>query len=279
MRFGKSPSITRRKAATVGVIVLALAVTMSLDLTGEKHAPSERAAPPRSAVSTVPASGRSTTTSAPAAARARRVATSQVDRITAYDRPSRTAHALATLSRTTDYGVPRTFLVVDDREDGDADRAAQPGWLRVLLPVRPNGTTGWIDAAQVHLASTDFSVTVQLGAHRVTVYEGERTVLQTDAVIGSPETPTPLGTFYVTDPVDRQSAPDTVYGAFALGLSGFSEVLTHFEGGPAQIALHGTNRPDQLGQAISNGCLRVPNDVIVRIAHTVPLGTPVHIVA
>jgi lipoprotein-anchoring transpeptidase ErfK/SrfK len=33
-----------------------------------------------------------------------------------------------------------------------------------------------------------------------------------------------------------------------------------------------------VGQEISNGCIRVPNDVIVRIAQTVPVGTPVHIV-
>jgi hypothetical protein len=38
MRFRISPSITRRQAATVGVIALALAVTMGLVLTGEKDA-------------------------------------------------------------------------------------------------------------------------------------------------------------------------------------------------------------------------------------------------
>jgi lipoprotein-anchoring transpeptidase ErfK/SrfK len=63
-----------------------------------------------------------------------------------------------------------------------------------------------------------------------------------------------------------------------LGLSGFSEVPEQFEEGPAQIGLHGTDRPEQVGQEISNGCIRVPNDVIVRTAQAVPVGTPVHIV-
>ena len=56
-------------------------------------------------------------------------------------------------------------------------------------------------------------------------------------------------------------------------------MLYEFAGGPGRLALHGTNRPDQVGQDISNGCVRVPNDVILQIADRVPLGTPVEIVA
>jgi lipoprotein-anchoring transpeptidase ErfK/SrfK len=281
-----SPSIARRRPATVGVIALALAVTMVLPA-GDKALDAVGAAPPRSEAAspagpplTAPVTAPApTSTTAPAAPPGTRIATSRVETITTFTRPTAGAAVLTRLSRTTDYGVPRTFLVVDDPDAAGGAADAHPGWLRVLLPVRPNGTTGWIAARDVTLATTDYSVTVQLGLHRVTVYEGDRTVLQTGAVIGSPATPTPRGTFYVTDPVDRRDAPDTVYGAFALGLSGFSEVLAEFEGGPAQIALHGTNRPDQLGQEISNGCIRVPDETIVEIAGKIPVGTPVHIVA
>ena len=56
-------------------------------------------------------------------------------------------------------------------------------------------------------------------------------------------------------------------------------MLYEFAGGPGRLALHGTNRPDQVGQDISNGCVRVPHDVILQIADRVPLGTPVEIVA
>jgi lipoprotein-anchoring transpeptidase ErfK/SrfK len=94
-------------------------------------------------------------------------------------------------------------------------------------------------------------------------------------VIGAPRTPTPLGTFFITDPVDLKSNPNGAYGAYALGLSGYSEVLFEFAGGPGQIAVHGTNNPSQVGQDISNGCIRVPNDIILQIADQAPLGTPV----
>ena len=45
------------------------------------------------------------------------------------------------------------------------------------------------------------------------------------------------------------------------------------------IAIHGTNRPELIGGAHSNGCIRIPNEVITVLAETVPMGTPVDIVA
>jgi lipoprotein-anchoring transpeptidase ErfK/SrfK len=46
------------------------------------------------------------------------------------------------------------------------------------------------------------------------------------------------------------------------------------------IAIHGSNNPERvLGRAISNGCVRVPNDVIEFLAKHVPPGAPVIISA
>jgi lipoprotein-anchoring transpeptidase ErfK/SrfK len=273
-------SMPRRRIATVSVLVLALIVTIVVVISSGKGSDSDKSdendrevAAPAGDTPDDPGTLAPTTTLPPGTTR---IATSKVDRITAYNQPSDDAAPVATLSRRTDYDVPRTFMVV---EGGSAHVVAEhQGWLRVLLPIRPNGTTGWIKASQVEVATTTYSMTIQLGTRQVTVYDGEDELLQTDAVVGSPQTPTPLGTFYVTDPLDLQSEPDSTYGAYMLGLSGFSEVLEQFEDGPAQIGLHGTNHPEQVGQEISNGCIRVPNDVIVRIAQTVPVGTPVHIV-
>jgi lipoprotein-anchoring transpeptidase ErfK/SrfK len=63
----------------------------------------------------------------------------------------------------------------------------------------------------------------------------------------------------------------------ALAVSAYSETLDVFDNGVPVIALHGTSRPDLLGQAVSNGCIRVPNDVIQQLADTVPQGTPVYL--
>jgi lipoprotein-anchoring transpeptidase ErfK/SrfK len=51
-------------------------------------------------------------------------------------------------------------------------------------------------------------------------------------------------------------------------------VLTGWaQGGP--IAIHGTNRPDLIGQAVSNGCVRVRNEIVRRIFAESLSGTPV----
>jgi lipoprotein-anchoring transpeptidase ErfK/SrfK len=59
-----------------------------------------------------------------------------------------------------------------------------------------------------------------------------------------------------------------------IGISGFSNVLTWWrQGGP--IAIHGTNQPWSIGQAVSNGCVRVRNDVLRRLFRQAIAGTPV----
>ena len=63
-----------------------------------------------------------------------------------------------------------------------------------------------------------------------------------------------------------------MYGPFAFGLSGFSDVHMDFAGGEGVIGIHGTNDPASIGTRVSNGCIRVPNDVITDLAARLPLG-------
>lgn len=218
--------------------------------------------PPSTATTVAPS------TTAPLPAGTSMIATSAVPEIQAFADPAEAA-AVATLADRTDYGAPRTFLV--EEQQGE--------WLRVLLPMRPNGSSGWVRASDVALSVTTLAIRIEVGAHKVTLFDAGQPVLESAAVVGSPETPTPTGRFFVTDPVDLRAEPNGPYGAFAFGLSGYSDVLFEFAGGPGQIALHGTNRPDQLGQNLSNGCIRVPDDVVLQLVDRLPLGTPVEIVA
>jgi lipoprotein-anchoring transpeptidase ErfK/SrfK len=196
-------------------------------------------------------------------------ATTKGTPITVYDTPSDTGKVVTTLSPQTEYLQPRTLLVTD----------TQPGWLHALLPMRPNGSTGWVKAADVTLGSTTYEIKVSLSQHHLWLTNAGVPVMDAGVAVGKSETPTPLGRFYVTDPVDLQSKPNGAYGAFALGLSGYSEVLQSFEGGPGQIAIHGGAWESMLGTDVSNGCVRMLNDNILQIAQQVPLGTPVTIEA
>jgi lipoprotein-anchoring transpeptidase ErfK/SrfK len=63
-------------------------------------------------------------------------------------------------------------------------------------------------------------------------------------------------------------------GPGAIGISAFSSVLTGWtQGGP--IAIHGTNEPSSIGEAVSNGCIRLPNETLRRVFAMVLAGTPV----
>ena len=118
---------------------------------------------------------------------------------------------------------------------------------------------------------------VDLSARSVTVWDGDDVIAETGAVIGASRSPTPVGSFFVNDLVEKWEG--SAFGPYILSLSAFSEALETFAGGIPVIAIHGTNRPELIGGAHSNGCIRIPNEVVTFLAESVPMGTPVEIVA
>lgn len=150
-------------------------------------------------------------------------------------------------------------------------------WLRVLLPVRPNGAAGWIRADYVLLARSTYSIEIRTQDAEVSIYRASRLIRRFGAVVGAPSTPTPDGLFATYDPVS-QPRPGGFIGPWVLHLTGHSDVLDDFGGGPGRVAIHGRGGASlrvPLGSAASHGCIRVDNDVISWLAHTVPSGTPV----
>lgn len=166
-------------------------------------------------------------------------------------------------------GVPTVFGVVARR----VGKGCAPSWYRVRLPRRPNGRLGWVRAADVAVGEVKTRILVDLSERRVTLFRSGKRVLSTPAAVGARSTPTPTGTFYVDQRL-HSSDPSGPFGPSAVGIAAYSEVLTGWtQGGP--IAIHGTNRPDLIGQAVSNGCVRVRNEVVRRIFDETLSGTPV----
>jgi lipoprotein-anchoring transpeptidase ErfK/SrfK len=166
-------------------------------------------------------------------------------------------------------GVPTVFAVLAKR----VDRHCGVSWYRVQLPMKPNGITGWVRPYAVNVVPLTTRIQVDLSARRVTLFVRGKKVLSARAAIGTSATPTPTGRYYV----NQRLIPEDTSGPFgpgAIGISAFSEVLTGWvQGGP--IAIHGTNRPYLLGQAVSNGCIRIHNDKLVRLFKRALAGTPV----
>lgn len=178
---------------------------------------------------------------------------------------------VARFGRRNVNGIPTTFRVLAARVGADC-RAT---WFHVQLPIRPNGARGWVRAGAARPYAVDFRIVADLSERTVTVYRGDELLLETSAAIGKPGTPTPTGSYYVNQRI-LAADPGGPWGPGGIGISAFSPVLTNWaQGGP--IAIHGTNRPETIGQAASNGCLRIDNAVLERLIHLVPEGTPVRI--
>lgn len=131
-------------------------------------------------------------------------------------------------------------------------------WLKVLVPGRPNGGSGWIAQRGTVARQTSWRIAVRTATRRVLVYRDGRHVRSFSAIVGKPSTPTPRGRFFVEESV--RMLPGHPGGPFALALSARSNVLQEFDGGPGQIAIHGIqNLGGTLGTAVSHGCVRVSN--------------------
>jgi lipoprotein-anchoring transpeptidase ErfK/SrfK len=171
-------------------------------------------------------------------------------------------------------GGPHVLLVLDSRMyKGKA-------WLRVALPTRPNGSSGWIREDFVRLSKTQWRVTVNREAHSVTVYRDGRKQRSFMAVVGTSATPTPRGLYAIYEKLP-QPDPKGFLGPWALHLTAFSDVLFNYGGGPGRVAIHGrdgSSLADPLGSSASHGCVRVDDVNIIWMAHVIPLGTPVQIV-
>ncbi|HEY7619780.1 MAG TPA: L,D-transpeptidase [Solirubrobacteraceae bacterium] len=173
-------------------------------------------------------------------------------------------------------GGPVGLLVLDSRVDH-----LKRLWLRVALPRRPNGSSGWIPADDARLSTTSYRIEIAVRSRRLRLLHRGRVVLRTRVVVGAPATPTPQGLFAVNERV-REPDPHGFLGSWALHLTAFSNVLDDYGGGPGRVAIHGrggASFADPLGTARSHGCIRLPNSVVERLARVAREGTPVRVVS
>ncbi|MCH7788325.1 MAG: L,D-transpeptidase [Acidobacteria bacterium] len=193
------------------------------------------------------------------------VATAEVDELEVYEQRTDEQPSL-TMQNPTAVGGPLVFLVIFDTDE----------WVKVLLPVRPNGTTGWVRKDDVTMSYHQYRIEVTLDEFELEVFHRGESIFQTTVGVARDNAPTPGGLYYLTELIVPLKA-NSPYGPFAYGLSGFSETFESFNGGQGQLGLHGTNDPDSIGKAVSSGCVRLANDAIRHLAGFLPLGTPVEI--
>jgi lipoprotein-anchoring transpeptidase ErfK/SrfK len=149
-------------------------------------------------------------------------------------------------------------------------------WLKVMLPGRPNSSTGWILKSGTRASATAWRVALRTSTRKLRVYRRGRLMRTFSVVIGKPSTPTPHGRFFVEESI--LMPPGSAGAPYALATSARSNVLQEFEGGPGQIALHGVQNLGGIpGTAISHGCVRLADADIRWLAARISPGVRVSV--
>lgn len=263
------PMMSRRNAPSWVVRIAVVCVASVGVLAVPSHAASARSSvaaqtstTPSPTAATIPSSGSGVKVAALTI-----VASAKSAATPAYDSPTATK-PFVTFNNKTNFSGRHVFIVL--AQQGDS--------FKVLLPMRPNGKTGYVKAKDVNLYQHDYAAVISLAGKSLTLYKSGKEVLKDTVAIGSAKYPTPIGSFYMRE-LARPRNPKGAYGPWAFGLSAYSNVLQKFGRGDGQIGIHGTNQPQLLGQSVSHGCIRMRNATIIKLAEILPQGVPVEIVA
>lgn len=178
-----------------------------------------------------------------------------------YERPG--GRAFAALP-TRQLDGPTWVPIIDDR----------PGWIRVLLPSRPNGATAWLPRrdADLRIARSPYRIVIDRRDFQLTLYHGWIPLGIWTVGVGKPAAPTPPGRTFILAALRE---PNPTFSKVIVPLSAHSDTHQTYGGGPGTVGIHTWPTSDVYGRASSDGCIRVPKDALTDISTTVPIGTPV----
>lgn len=172
---------------------------------------------------------------------------------------------LVKVGAKTEFGSPQTLAVALRKGD----------WLAVRSPALGNNQLGWVRAAPLRLLRRPVALEVDLSRRELVLRDDQGVERRISVAIGAPDTPTPLGEFYVTDKLPGADF-GSYYGCCVLALSGRQPNLPQGWSGGDRLAIHGAPTATW-GQAVSNGCLHADEPDLRFLMKTVPLGTEVRI--
>jgi lipoprotein-anchoring transpeptidase ErfK/SrfK len=193
-------------------------------------------------------------------------------RVTARAAPRFSARPKTVLRPIAPLGGGATVLSITGTLVRDGKR-----WVQVLLPIRPNGSRGWVPVDVLALGTTSARVVIDTGDRRLEVFRAGRRVMRVPVAVGKPSTPTPHGAHFAIAERIATNIPGAFLGPIVFPLTAYSEKLNEFAGGDGRVAVHGTSLPQLIGTAASNGCIRMHNADVQRLARLIRRGTPVTI--
>jgi hypothetical protein len=177
--------------------------------------------------------------------------------------------------------VGRLQLLTSDKQAelyvalASAQLARGGTWIRIEVPGRPNGRTGWVPAAALGpLTVVREHLVIDRRALNATLFRDGRVIFRAPVGVGKPGTITPAGRFYAMEKL--RTIGNAAYGPYAIGTSAYAPTLSEWPGGGV-IGIHGTDEPQLIPGRPSHGCVRLRNADISRLWHLIALGTPITI--
>ncbi len=149
-------------------------------------------------------------------------------------------------------------------------------WVKLRIPGRPNGRTGWVERdalGALHL--THLLVVVNRERLQMYLYRRGHQIWSAPVGVGKPGTPTPAGHFWI-DERFTITDPGSGYYPYAFGTTDYS-TLTDWPGGGI-VGIHGPyyDAPGIPGY-ISHGCIRLHVTDDFWLAAHLGLGTPLRV--
>jgi lipoprotein-anchoring transpeptidase ErfK/SrfK len=178
--------------------------------------------------------------------------------------PDTSARRITTTRLLTEDKLAEVYAVLERRD----------GWVKIRVPGRPNGRTGWVRRTALGpIRTVDTAITVNRATATLTLRRDGRTRFKTRVGVGKATTPTPAGHFWVREKLRFADAP--MYGSYALGTSAYAKVSDWPGGGV--VGIHGTDQPELIPGRPSHGCVRVRNADMATLYRLAPIGTPIMI--
>ncbi len=190
---------------------------------------------------------------------------------TIYRRPATDSPRVTRLHWYTEDGFPEIYLLLRAHWD-----AAGQEWIKLRIPMRPNGRTGWVrrqDLGALHLTHTQ--ITVDRARLRMYLNVDGHRVWSAPVGVGKPSTPTPSGHFWIRERFKIEN-PSSGYWPYAFGTSDYSTLTDWPDGGV--VGIHGPYyEAYAIPGRISHGCIRLRVADDAWLAHHIGLGTPVDV--
>jgi hypothetical protein len=191
---------------------------------------------------------------------------------TIYKAPAHSSPGITRLHRRTEDGFPEVYLLLRAHWDASGQE-----WVRIRIPGRPNGRTGWVKRQALggfHL--THLLVVVDREHLRISLDSWGRQIWSAPVGVGKFNTPTPAGHFWIRERFKIANA-SSGYWPYAFGTADYS-TLSDWPGGGV-VGIHGPYyQPSLIPGHISHGCIRLHTADDAWLARRMKLGTPLRVI-